>query len=202
MSAAVIDVSTLPRTATGARAPVWWGALLLVVIESTMMGLVYVAYVYVRGNYDVWPPSPIGDRAFRLAVAQAALLYATIPLALLGRRAATRHALSPARLYIVAATVLGAIAVALRWRELWALPFLWDAHAHGSAFWMALGVHTFHLVVGLIENLILLALLFLGPIERKRFIDIEASWVLWWLVVGEWLVGFPLLYVTPILLPR
>ena len=46
----LIDVSELPSHAFGLRAPVVWGAILLVAIESTMMGLLLVSDIYLRGN--------------------------------------------------------------------------------------------------------------------------------------------------------
>ena len=51
-----LDVSHLPASALDARHPIWWGNTLLLAVESTILTLVLVTYIYLRKNFDVWPP--------------------------------------------------------------------------------------------------------------------------------------------------
>jgi cytochrome c oxidase subunit 3 len=197
-----VDVSSLPQHAFGERSVVWWGALLLVAIEGTMMSLLLVSYFYVRGNYDLWPPSPYGSPVFRLALPLAlALVFSLVPTRL-AQQAARAERLRPARFYFLLATLPGVAALVLRAFEFRWLPFRWDAHAYGSLFWMILGLHTLHIISGVAENAVVLAVLYLGPVERKHFGDLESSALLWYLVVLEWIPAFAILYLEPILLPR
>ena len=39
-----------------ARAPMWWGNLLLIFIETMTMGLLVASYFYIRRNFWEWPP--------------------------------------------------------------------------------------------------------------------------------------------------
>ena len=55
-SHAVVDVSALPSHGFDTHAPLWWGNLMMIVIESTMMALVAATYFYLQQNFDVWPP--------------------------------------------------------------------------------------------------------------------------------------------------
>jgi cytochrome c oxidase subunit 3 len=198
-----IDVSSLPATASGVRAALWWGVMLLIAIEGTMMALLLVSYLYLRGNFQVWPPTGVGDRAFRLAVAQLALLAASFVPMVITARAARANRLGPARLALLLGTLIGGVLpMALRALEMAALPFRWDSNAHGSMFWMILGLHTTHVVAGIAENLVMVALLYRGPVEKKVFTDVECSALLWYFVVLEWIPAFALLYLEPILLAR
>ena len=43
----------------------------------------------------------------------------------------------------------------------------------------------------------LIALLCKGPVEKKHFGDIEASALLWYFVVLEWVPAFAILYLEP-----
>src|SRR5438552_15403539 len=86
-----LDVSGLPSNAFGHRAPLWWGVLLLIAIESTAMGLLLVSYFYLRGNYDVWPPTTMAPGALRLAIVQAIVLGASYLPVLLRARAARQE---------------------------------------------------------------------------------------------------------------
>jgi cytochrome c oxidase subunit III len=197
-----LNVSELPRHAFGFRDPLWWGAVLLVAIEGTMMALLLVSYFYLRGNYQVWPPAGVGHRAFQLAVAQAGLLLASFIPNLLLQKAARGERLAPSRLALLTVTLLGVAMIVLRGFEFDHLVFRWDDHAYGSIFWMILVLHTTHVAASIVENGMLLALLFRGPVEKKNFSDLEASAVLWYLVVFEWVAAFAILYLEPIVLPR
>lgn len=197
-----IDVSALPQHALGARSPLWWGGVLADAIEATMMGLVLVSFLYVRGNFEVWPPVAMGSRVFYLALVQALFLWASFFPMWLCNQAARNERLRWARFLLVVTTVMGAAVLVLRGFELFSLPFRWDANAHASLFWMALGLHTFHILTSVVENSVLSVLLFVGPVEKKHFEDVQVSAILWFFVVLEWVAGFAVLYLLPIFRPR
>jgi cytochrome c oxidase subunit 3 len=197
-----LDVSRLPKHAFGPRAPVWWGTVLLIAIEGTMMGLLLVSYFYLRGNFQVWPPAGLGDRVFHLAMAQAALLGASLAPIMLASTAAKRGQLREARWLLLAGTLLGVVMLVLRALEIGALSFRWDSNAYGSVFWMILILHTTHVLSGVAENAVLLAVLWGGAVEEKHFGDVENSALLWYFVVLEWAAALVILYFEPILLPR
>jgi cytochrome c oxidase subunit I+III len=192
-----LDLSSLPTHAFGHRAPLWWGVLLMVAIEATAMGILLVSYFYVRGNYDLWPPAPLSPAALRLAVVEALLLALSFPAMVICARAARREQLAPTRTWLAAATVLGTAMLIVRTFEIPAIPFRWDQHAYGSVFWMIFGLHITHVLTGVLENAMLIALLWKGPVEQKHFGDIEASALLWYFVVLEWVPGFAILYLEP-----
>jgi heme/copper-type cytochrome/quinol oxidase subunit 3 len=98
------------------------------------------------------------------------------------------------RLGLIAATLLGAGFLALRFTEFQKLPFAWNSHAYGSIFWVILGLHTVHASTGVLENLLLITLLFRGPVERKHALDIQLSGMYWYFMVAAWLPFFFILY--------
>ena len=56
MTRPVIDVAHLPPSAVDHRSPIWWGNLMLLVIETTMFAILVATYFYVRINFEQWPP--------------------------------------------------------------------------------------------------------------------------------------------------
>jgi cytochrome c oxidase subunit 3 len=202
MSARRIDVSHLPTLAFGLRDPVSWGVLGLIAIESTMVVLLVATYLYLRANFQAWPPNQPGFAPTGLAAALAiAAVLSAIPTHLTNV-AAVRRRLRPMRGWLLVATVLVAAMVVLRAWEFHALPFRWDAQAHGSVFWMLLGLNTFHILGGLVENAVLLTILFRGPLEAKLFVDIQSSGYYWYFVVVTSVMIVALLYLEPLLVPR
>ena len=195
-----IDVSRLPSHAPGLRNALVWGALLAIAIESTMMALMVVSFIYYRGNYQVWPPSGVGPASFRLAAWQMALLLVSLAPTALMNRAAVRERFRATRRALVAATLVSIGIAALRALELPRIAFRWDQHAYGSAFWCTLGIHVTHLLSGVAEFLMLVALMYAGRrrFEKKHFSDVQAAGLLWYFVVVEWAIVYPVLYLMPL----
>jgi cytochrome c oxidase subunit 3 len=197
MSKSGIDVSGLPEFAFGARDPMFWGLASLLAIESTMIALLVGGYFYVHGKFDPWPPSPIAASARIIGACELAILFASaVPTCLL-TRAVMRSALRPSRARLLVLTLLGVLLVALRALELRAIGFRWDANAYASMFWAMVGLHTLHLVAGVGENILFLALLFRGPVEKKFMVDLHVNGLYWYFVIAGWAVMYPTLYLEP-----
>jgi cytochrome c oxidase subunit 3 len=197
-----IDVSGLPTFALGARTPIFWGVVLLMAIETTMLALMVLSYFYIRGNFSSWPPTWPGDRAFRLATAGVLLLLASaIPNHLMGR-ALVSHKVVRSRTLLVITTLLGLAAFATRVLEFPRLQFRWDTHAYGSAVWGILGLNTFHQVSALLENLVMIVLLFVGPVEKKHLHDLQLGGFFWNWLIGTTVPLYAIVYLEPLLFPR
>jgi cytochrome c oxidase subunit III len=197
-----IDVSGLPTFALGARTPMFWGVVLLMAIETTMLALMVLSYFYIRGNFSSWPPTWPGDRAFRLATAGVVLLLASaIPNHLMGR-ALVRHRVVRSRTLLMITTVLGLAAFATRVLELPRLQFRWDTHAYGSSVWGILGLNTFHQVSALLENLVMIVLLVVGPVEKKHVHDLQLGGYFWNWLIAVTVPLYAIVYLEPLLFPR
>lgn len=185
-----LDVSGLPTYAFGRRDPRWVAVALLIAIETSVFALMGFAYFYTRTRLDVWPPTSPGQREPAFGAAIAAVLIASAFTAQLVNRAAYAADLPRARRWLLWTTLLSAAALALRAVEMSGLPFRWDSNVFGSLFWGVLTLHTLHLAAGNVENGLLLALLYRGPIEKKHLVDLEVNGIYWYFVV----FCFPPLY--------
>ena len=54
-----IDVSGLPTAAMDEKSPLWWGNLLLMLIETATLGIMLACYFYVKQNFEQWPPPKV-----------------------------------------------------------------------------------------------------------------------------------------------
>ena len=100
-------------------------------------------------------------------------------------------------LWLAAGTLVGVGTMVLRGFEFGALNVRWDSNAYGSILWTILAMHAGHLVSSTLENLLLALLMFIGPIERKHFVDASINALYWYFVVASWLPLFLLVYVVP-----
>jgi cytochrome c oxidase subunit III len=189
----LLDVSKLPRHATGLHTPLWWGTVLLIAIESTCFAVLFNTYLYVRNSFNEWPP----EQRLQLwpGVLSTAALLLTLPPTFLYRRAACAERFRPMRRWLLVATGLCFVSIALRVWELWSIPFLWTGSAYASVVWTSFGMHTFEIVTGAVESIFMCVIVFRPRIELKTFSDVEASALFWFFSVLVWLPFAGLFYV-------
>lgn len=189
-----LDVSGLPTYAFGRRDPRWIAVMLLIAIEATVFGLMVFAYFYSRLRLEVWPPTGVGSREQVLGGCVLATLLLSVWPAHLVNVAVYAGELLRARFWLIITTLFSLAALVLRSVELSHLPFRWDSNVFGSLFWGVLSLHTMHLVAANIENVLFLALLYRGPVEKKHLVDLEVNGVYWYFVVLAWLPLYAIFY--------
>jgi cytochrome c oxidase subunit I+III len=196
---APVNVSDLPSHAFGHRGLMWWGTLGVIAIEGTVFALAIVAYFYVWSHSHTWP----------LSVAPPDLMWGTVNTAILvlscwpnhyTKRAAEQYDLRKVRIGMVACLFFAIAFLALRVGEFASLNSRWDTNAYGSLVWVLLGLHTTHLLTDALDTAVLGVLMFTGPLEERRFVDVSENAFYWYFVVLAWLPIYAVIYWAPRLL--
>ena len=191
-----LDVSGLPSYAFGHRSLMWWGTLGMVAIEGVVFALMVFAYFYLRTQSAEWPPG----------VPPPSLLWGTLNVVILlvsgipnhwTKKKAKAHDLEKSRVGLLVCLAFGVAFLVIRGFEFSALNVRWDQNAYGSAVWMLLGLHTVHLATDFLDSVVLAVLLFTGPLEGKRFVDVAENAEYWWFVVLSWVPIYAVLYLYP-----
>lgn len=196
-----LDVSELPTMAFGHRDPLWWGVLLSIAIEGSMLVLLTVSYFYVQDRVNPWPTQlPARSLAIVGTIEVALWLVSCWPMHI-ASKAAIKGDLRGMRLGMVLSTAIGAAGAVLRGFEFAMLPFRWDASAYASCVWGLLVVQSTHQITGLFENGFFTAILYRGPIEDKHRSDIEVGSPLWYFVAAGSLLCWAVVFLQ-ILLTR
>jgi heme/copper-type cytochrome/quinol oxidase subunit 3 len=191
-----LDVSGLAPGAFGHRSVLWWGTLGIIVIEATAFAMAIAAYFYLRTRAPYWPPNvPPPDHLWG-AVNTIVLLVSMIPNEL-ARRAADRIDLAKVRRWTVIAIIFGFAFTVVRAFEFMDLNVRWDTNAYGSAVWLLLALHTTHIVTDFVDTIVLATLMFVGPVEEKRFVDVSENAGYWYFVVLSWLPIYGVIYWAP-----
>jgi cytochrome c oxidase subunit 3 len=195
-----LDVSDLPSVAFGARASIWWGAVALIAIEGTMFAILAASYFYLRGNAAEWPPTGAFHPGLGLTTANFLILLASMIPMHLAAKAAHQEDLARIRRWLIVATVLCVAVLVIRAAVLSRLTYRWDSHAYGSLVWTAAGFHTLHVLTGMLENLLFIALLIKGPVEDKHLVDIRVNSLYWYFVALSWVPFYVIFFLDPGLL--
>ncbi|KAF1047440.1 cytochrome c oxidase subunit 3 [Xylophilus sp.] len=196
MSGGTVDVRDLPTYGFGTRSLMWWGTVGLMLIEGTVFAIALLMYFYLRGIAPAWPlgaPLP----ALRWGVANTLLLLASLWPNWRAQRAAQREDRAAARRWLAVCVLMALGFLVLRALEFRTLGVSWHANAYGSLVWLLLGLHTTHLITDTIDTLVLTVLLYSGPFEGKRMVDVAENALYWYFVVGSWLPVWAVIYLAP-----
>jgi cytochrome c oxidase subunit 3 len=195
--ARVLDVGALPPGAFGSRSLMWWGTMGIVLIEGTVFALAVGAYFFLRTRMPSWPPDSVAPPSLVWGTVNTVVLLASLIPNELAKRAGERIDLRGVRIWMTACLVFGVAFNAVRVYEFRHLNVMWDHDAYGSIVWLLLGLHTTHIVTDFLDTGVLAVLMFTGPIEEKRFVDVEENSVYWYFVVLAWLPIYGVLYWAP-----
>jgi cytochrome c oxidase subunit I+III len=191
-----LDVSGLAPGAYGHRTLLWWGTLGLIVIEGTVFALAIVAYFYLRLRNSTWPPNLPPPQLFWGTVNTAVLLASAVPNEF-AKKAAERVDLARVRLWLLVCLAFGVAFNIIRVFEFMSLNCSWSTNAYGSIVWMLLGLHTVHIATDLVDTGVLTFLMFIGPVEEKRFVDVAENSMYWYFVVFSWPIIYGVIYWVP-----
>jgi cytochrome c oxidase subunit 3 len=191
-----LDVSTLAPGAFGHRNILWWGTAGLIVIESMAFAITIGTYFYLRSRVNTWPPNLPPPDLLWGTVNTVVLIASGIPNEL-ARRAAERIDLAKVRLWMVVALAFGVVFNIVRFLEFQTLNCRWDTNAYGSIVWFLLGMHTVHILTDVLDTGVLTALMFTGPVEEKRFVDVAENAAYWYFVLAVWLPAYGVIYWAP-----
>jgi len=199
MSAAprTFDVSGLAPGAFGSRTLTFWGTLGIVAIEGTVFGLAIAAYFYLVSRSPAWPPHGVAPPDLRWGTLNTLVLLGSLIPNELARRAGEHVDLGRVRIWLVVCLVFALGFNIIRVYEFAHLNDTWDRDAYGSIVWLTLGLHTTHIVTDFLDSTVLTALMFIGPVEEHRFVDVEENAVYWYFVVLAWLPIYGVIYWAP-----
>src|SRR5207302_4849283 len=80
VSSRTLDVSDLPTAVLDSRSLVWWGTIVMTVIEGMVFAITVGAYFYLRTIASQWPPARTGPPALTAATINlVVLLISAIP---------------------------------------------------------------------------------------------------------------------------
>jgi cytochrome c oxidase subunit I+III len=193
----VASVAGLPTVTFGPRSIMWWGTLGFMTIEGWTTALLLAAYLYLRQNYEAWPPLRTPYPSLLIpSINLAILLLSCIP-AKLCADAAKRLDEAAVKRWLLIFSLVIVPTVVLRWWELWALNTRWDTNAYGSAVWTIVGFHTSLLVLDVVDTLGLTLFFFIKKMPVKSFSDTTDNSFYWYFTVAAWAVIYLLLYVGP-----
>jgi cytochrome c oxidase subunit 3 len=168
----------------------------MMVIEGTMFAILIASYFFLRTRETDWPPGFALPALKWGTINLIILLLSAIPNAWVKKRAEQGN-LGAVRTGMVIMGVIALVNCEIRAVEFPSLNCVWDGNAYGSAVWTILGFHTFHLVADTCDSLVLTVLMFVGPIEGRRYDDVSINSIYWYFIIGSYIATYAVIYLAP-----
>jgi heme/copper-type cytochrome/quinol oxidase subunit 3 len=197
-----IDVSHMPEETFGERSPVWWGNMLMLFIESSTVAILVVSYLYLRMNFQQWPPPkvdvypPIQHPVPDLGVAtlNVALIVLSIPVMIWTHRAALRMDKRKVLAGVAAMFAAGVLVSVLRCAEFRATKFWWNDNAYASIVWTIIGMHLLYSLAGALEFLVMGLWILSHDLDEAHALDVTLAGIYWYWVAGTGVIVYALVY--------
>lgn len=166
-----------------ARPNGWWGMVLFVATELTLFGMIFGSYFYIRFQHAAWPPPGIPRPEIATPLILALILAAlSLPLHLSSRAARAGRVRTAWWLLAIPLVVqLGYFAMQIRLFDDDLQKFGPSQEAYGSVYYLMLGAHHFHVLVGILLSAFLLFRLFKG-VTRYRLNGLQSTVFYWYFV--------------------
>ncbi len=194
---AVLDVATLPIYVTGTRAPLWWGMLLLVTIETTVFATFATTYFYLRFLAADWPLGEATPPDLLLPSINTAVLVASGLIMHWGDRGMRSGDVRRLKIGLGAAIALGVLFLVLKVVEYSDVSYRWDTNAYGSIVWTIVIFHSAHVASVLLKGSVVLLLAFRGHFTQQRHLGVQINGMYWYFVCGIWIPMYIILYWVP-----
>ena len=192
-----IDVSQLPTYAFGHRALTWWATWSMLLMEGTMLVVLLASYFFLRTGVPDWPPGRIPPPNLFWGTLNTLIILGSAVPNHLAKRAAESLDLRRVKLWTIVTFVFGIVFAIIRIFEFKNLNVHWMQNAYGSIVWFNMGFHTAHVLTDLVDTIVLIALMYLGPIEGRRFVDFQENATYWNFVVVIWVLTYAVIYIAP-----
>lgn len=194
--ARVLDVSGLPTVVFGTRSILWLATMCLVMIEGAMFCILMATYFYLRTRSTDWPPGLDAPDLLWGSLNLGIFLASLVPNFII-KKAGERCNLGLVKPLLLVMCAIPLANGALRAYEFLHLNSNWASNAYGSVVWTLLGMHTVHLITDWYDTVVLTALIFFGPYEEKRLMDVAENADYWNFVVGSWALVYVVIYWAP-----
>ncbi len=171
------------------------GVAFFIASESMFFMGLFLAYFYLRGTSQTWPPEGVTPPSIVPAIFNTLIaLMGTAAVIYAGRAIARddhKHLIGG----IAVAAAFGVIFMAVQVAEFADLSILAQGSAYGSSFTFLLIFHVLRVFAGVALMGAVLVRALLGQFSSKRRLMVQATEMYWIFITGVWLVVFYVLYI-------
>jgi heme/copper-type cytochrome/quinol oxidase subunit 3 len=174
----------------------WWGMAVLIATESMVFVVLLSAYFFVRASTPHWPPAGIEHPELYLSVPFSFVLWGSSLPIFYAESAIRRGSQAGLRAGLLISAVMGIAFVGFTIKDFNDLSFGWRDNAYGSLFYVIVGLHALHVVIGLCMNVVVQVKAWQGKFRSDRHVTVDVFSLYWHFVDVVWIFVFLSLFLS------
>jgi cytochrome c oxidase subunit 3 len=195
-SIVVSDPNLIAPTAKPTYSTAWWGMMTLIATESMVFVVLLGSYFFLRASSPHWPLGGIKPPELWLSVPFSFVLWgSSIPI-FYAEAAIRRGSQRGLRAGLAISGLMGLAFLAFTAKDFHDLNFGWRDNAYGSIFYLIVGLHALHVVVGLCMNVLVQIKAWQGKFTASRHVTVEVFSLYWHFVDAVWIFVFASLFLS------
>lgn len=194
---AAVNAAELPALINGRDAPIWWGIVGLLVVESVVFSALIVSYFYLGFMNTEWPLAGVEDPGLLLpSIGTAAILASSVSM-YIADAGIKKNKVQRLKWGLVVSVLFATVFLALKAYEYSDKGYRWDSHAYGSIVWLIIFFHSTHVVSLGLKTAVVAVLSWRGFFDKDNRIAVTVNGFYWHFVVLVWIPLFATLYLSP-----
>ncbi len=166
---------------------------LFIISEIIIFGTMFAAFWAARAEYaDIWVSQWIPEAMnLKMPIILTLILWASSFTIWKAEEAVHRDETGKAVMFVLITMFLGLLFTVLHvmeWMHLWHEGFTISANMYGTGFYALTGIHTSHVIVGLIMQAYVLIFLLTGKINSQKMTIMKTTAAYWHFVDVMWLL--------------
>jgi heme/copper-type cytochrome/quinol oxidase subunit 3 len=188
------EVAGLERNVVDRRSTGYWGVVLLVATEATLFAALLASYFYLRLNDHTFRPPGVEHPELSLSLPNTILLVVSSLVLLWAERSARRQNWGLARALTALTTLMGIAFLIIQSIEYRDEHYGVADHAYGTTRYTITGLHSAHVVVGVL--LLCFVVWRLGRQDAGRHSTLQNVALYWHFVDVVWIAVFSCLFLS------
>jgi cytochrome c oxidase subunit I+III len=192
-----LDVSGLPPYEISNQSPLFWGQVLMCLIEGSLLCMLIATYFYLRLGVNAWPGPGVHLPGLVFSSWALIPLVASCFGSYLASEAAKKNSRGGMLFGLGLNLALASVFLVPRALEWNTLNFTWASGAHGSAVWAIPFLHSYDIVADMLMTVVLVVIVASGRYGPRQRIGVHVDSVLWYFLVGIWIPLYGVVYWAP-----
>jgi heme/copper-type cytochrome/quinol oxidase subunit 3 len=197
-----LDVTNWSRDYPDKRHPFWWGIVLLIIIEVTVvigfiMSFFFLWLSHARLESSSWIPYSSAEIPLLYPSINTFLIFLCALSMYYGGIVMDKNKTKNFFWSVVFCCVVGLAVLYFRWLQLSQLNFNWKANAYASFVWTLSGFHFLHLTSAIAGTAVIGLFTAKGYYSKVRQLGVKVDTLYWYFVFAAWLPMYLILYWCP-----
>jgi cytochrome c oxidase subunit III len=186
----------LPLNVNDRRAPLWWGMILLILIELVLFLALISSYFYLRFYAPEWPLGGISKPDLLLPSISAVILFVSSGPMYWADSSIKKGNVRNLKIGLALSFILGVIFLVLKGVEYFGYDYNWATNAYGSITWTIAGFHAAHVISVCLKVAVVFAAASQGYFSERKNLGVRINGLYWHFVVAIWVPLFFTLYLS------